>query len=121
MYSQFVKLMEMAGVNAAEVSKATGINQSTLSNWKKRNNYISGKNAQLIADYFGVSVGYLMGKETGESPKVILSDEEKEILKAYRSADETTQEMVRRILAYRDAFQSRGLHGSSEEVKHETA
>lgn len=60
MYSVFLKLLEMTGLTVADVSKATGIYQSTLSNWKKRNNLLSAKNAQIIADYFGVSVDYLM-------------------------------------------------------------
>ena len=65
MYSVFLKLLEKHGVTVAEVAKATGINQSTLSNWKKRQNLLSAKNAQAIAEYFGVSVDYLMtGKES---------------------------------------------------------
>lgn len=64
MYSVFVKLLEMNGLTVADVCRATGIRQSTLSNWKKRNNLLSGKNAQIIADFFHVSVDYLMtGKE----------------------------------------------------------
>ena len=45
------------------ISKATGIGQSTFSSWKARRNLISGEKAKLIADYFNVSVDYLM---TGE-------------------------------------------------------
>ena len=66
MYSIFESLLELHHVTVADVSRATGINQSTLSNWKKRNNLISGKNAQKIADFFGVSVDYLM---TGSEPQ----------------------------------------------------
>lgn len=100
MYSIFVKLMEAKGVTPADVAKATGIYQSTLSNWKKRQNYLTAKNAKLIADYFGVSVDYLMGVEGPEEPPVILTDEEKLILEEYRETDETTKEMIRRLLAY---------------------
>lgn len=64
MYSVFVWLLEQRGMTVADFSKATGISQSTLSNWKHRNNLISGKNAQIIANFFGVSVDFLMtGKE----------------------------------------------------------
>ena len=65
MYEVFEQLLQKFGVTTADVCKATGIGQSTMSNWKSRRNLISGKNAQLIADYFGVSVDYLMtGKDT---------------------------------------------------------
>lgn len=60
MYSVFEYLLQINGLTAADVSKATGIRQSTLSNWKKRNNLLSGEKARIIADYFGVSVDFLM-------------------------------------------------------------
>ena len=76
MYEIFAKLMSLKGCSAYQVSKATGIAQSTLSDWK------SGKTApkidkmQKIADYFGVPVEYLMtGKESEDGPKYYLNDE----------------------------------------------
>ena len=54
MYDIFLKLLEEMGVTTAEVCKATGIAQSTISNWKKRGNPISPENGLLIADYFGI-------------------------------------------------------------------
>lgn len=76
MYEVFEQLLQKFGVTTADVCKATGIGQSTMSNWKSRRNLISGKNAQLIADYFGVSVDYLMtGKEKEGGEKYYLNDE----------------------------------------------
>lgn len=63
MYSIFETLLEKTGESVADVCRATGIAQSTMSNWKKRNNALSAKNARLIADHFNVSIDYLMGKE----------------------------------------------------------
>ena len=64
MYSVFLWLLEQRGMTVADFSKATGISQSTLSNWKHRDTLVSGKNAQIIANFFGVSVDFLMtGKE----------------------------------------------------------
>lgn len=64
MYDIFVRLLSDRGVTTADVCKATGISQSTLSNWKKRNNVLSPALLGKIADYFGVSLDYMMGKET---------------------------------------------------------
>lgn len=76
MYEIFEQLLQKFGVTTADVCKATGIGQSTMSNWKSRRNLISGKNAQLIAEYFGVSVDFLMtGKEKVEADKYYLNDE----------------------------------------------
>lgn len=61
MYTIFERLLKERGLTVADVCKATGIAQSTMSNWKKRNNFLNAKNAKLVADYFDVSVDYLMG------------------------------------------------------------
>lgn len=61
MYEIFEMLCQQNGVTVAEVSRNTGISQSTLSNWKRRRNNISAENAKKLADYFGVTVGFLMG------------------------------------------------------------
>lgn len=80
MYEVFEQLLQKFGVTTADVCKATGIGQSTMSNWKNRRNLISGKNAQLIADYFGVSVDYIMtGKEKEGGETYYLNDETREI------------------------------------------
>ena len=62
MYSIFEMLLREKGLTVADVCRATGIRQSTMSNWKSRNNMLSAKNAQLIANFFGVSVDFLMGR-----------------------------------------------------------
>ena len=61
MYSIFEQLLRERGVTVADVCRATGIKQSTMSNWKKRRNRLSPDNALLVANYFGVSVDYLYG------------------------------------------------------------
>lgn len=76
MYEIFEQLLQKFGVTAYQVSKATGIAQSTFSSWKTRRNLLSGDKAKKIADYFGVSVDYLMtGEEKGDGEKYYLNDE----------------------------------------------
>ena len=68
MWEIFEGLLKRDGVSIAEVSRATGISASVFSNWKKRNSKLSAENAVKIADYFGVTVGFLMGvQETVQS------------------------------------------------------
>ena len=63
-------------MTAYQVSKATGVSQTTLSNWKKRRNILSPKFLQKIADYFNVSLEYLMtGEEKEGGGKYYLNDE----------------------------------------------
>ena len=61
MWEIFEELLRRDGVSIADVSRATGISQSVFSNWRKRNSKLSAENAIKIADYFNVTVGFLMG------------------------------------------------------------
>lgn len=75
MYETFVKLLQKYNVTAYKVSKETGISQTTFSNWKSGRSTPKADALQKIADYFGVSVDYLMtGKEEPEEKKNPFSD-----------------------------------------------
>ena len=64
MYEYFALLLKSRGVTAYEVSKNTGIPQSTLSDWKRGRCTPKQDKLQKIADFFGVSIDYLVnGKE----------------------------------------------------------
>ena len=64
MYEIFEQLLQKYGLTTYQVAKATGISQSTFSNWKSRRNILSPEKLQKIADYFNVSLDYMMtGKE----------------------------------------------------------
>lgn len=75
MYEVFEQLLQKFGVTTYQVAKATGISQSTFSNWKVRKNLIRGDKAKKIADYFGVTVDYLMTGEEKEGDRYYLNDD----------------------------------------------
>lgn len=64
MYEIFEQLLQLKGVSAYQVSKETGVSQQTLSCWKKGKYTPKQDKLQKIADYFGVSIDYLMGNDT---------------------------------------------------------
>ena len=75
MYEIFVQLLDRTGKKASDVAKATGIPSSTFSDWKKGKSSPKAEKLQKIADYFGVSVDYLMtGKEEPEEKRKPYSD-----------------------------------------------
>ena len=64
MYEIFTNLLIENNKKAIDVSKATGIPASTFSDWKKGRSVPKQDKLQKIADFFNVSVDYLMtGKE----------------------------------------------------------
>lgn len=73
MYTVFEKLVKEKGIRVSDVSKATGIPRSAFSDWKQGRYTPKADKLQKIADYFGVSVKYLM---TGEQPQGYYFDEE---------------------------------------------
>lgn len=75
MYEIFEQLLQKYNLTTYQVSKSTGINQSTFSNWKLRRNLISAENGKKIAKYFGVSLDYLMGKNFIEEMGHIIQEE----------------------------------------------
>lgn len=78
MYEIFEQLLQKYGVTAYKVSKETGITQSTLSDWKRGRSTPKTENMKKIADYFGVTVEYLMtGKNVPKekAPELTARDE----------------------------------------------
>ncbi len=60
MYEVYENLLKENGVTSYKVSKETGISQVTLSNWKKGVSTPKQDKLQKIADFFGVTIDYLM-------------------------------------------------------------
>ena len=67
MYEVFEKLLEQRGVTAYQVSKATGITQSTFSDWKHGRYMPKIDKLCTIANYFDVPVTmFIEGYEDGK-------------------------------------------------------
>ena len=78
MYEVFKQLLQKHGVSPYKVSKDTGVTQTSLSNWKTGKSTPTTKTLQRLADYFGVTLDYLMtGKEEPKekSPELTARDE----------------------------------------------
>ena len=78
MYEIFAELLKKKGVTPYQVHKATGVAQSSLSDWKNGKSKPKYEKMQKIADYFGVSVDYLLGNEPKEKPAGQTTDEPNE-------------------------------------------
>ena len=64
MYEVFEQLLQKHGGTPYKVAKEAGVTQTALSNWKSGRSTPSSKTLQKIADYFGITVDYLMtGKD----------------------------------------------------------
>lgn len=104
MYEIFENLCKQRDVTPYRVGKATGIATSTLTDWKKGKSTPKQDKLIKIAEYFGISLEYLV---TGKEPLEKYSDEDalldvrisedkelKEALKKYYTLDEQKKKHV---------------------------
>ena len=67
LYENIIRLCEERGIKGGRMCTDIGMSKGILTDLKMgRQSGISAANAQKIASYFGVSVGYLLGEEERE-------------------------------------------------------
>lgn len=82
LYENIIALCDERGIKGGKMCTDIGISKGILTDLKKgRQTGISATNAQKIASYFGVSVGYLLGEE-GKKEKPTDDDRLAENVKA---------------------------------------
>lgn len=104
LYERIIALCTERGIKGGKLCTDLGMSKGTLTDLKMgRQTGLSASKAQKIADYFGVTVGYLLGKEekptvTGEQKEIPdqpeLTEEEKELLELFRTVPEEYQPLV---------------------------
>ena len=93
------------GISVAMLAQEIGLSVSSVQQYESGKRYPSRKVQRIIADYFGVEIDYLIGKtETDDIKKIKtfkLSDEARafEFLRKYRNADDTTKEIVNKLIS----------------------
>lgn len=95
MYEIFLKLLEEKGVSAYKVGKATGIAGSTFTDWKTGRSAPKQDKLQKIADYFGVTLDYLM---TGEEQNAPYSDDMADLFVEISRSNDVNR--IKRLLSY---------------------
>ncbi len=67
-------LLSEKGITGAELSRALGFSTGAYSQWNTKKTRISKKSLKKIADYLGVSVGFLLGTVERSEDGVFFSD-----------------------------------------------
>lgn len=60
MYEKFERLLKQRNLTPYKVSLATGIAQSSLSDWKRGVSKPKVDKLQILADYFGIPLEYFL-------------------------------------------------------------
>ena len=103
LYENIIGLCEEKGIKGGKMCTDIGMSKGILTDLKMgRQAGISAANAQKIASYFGVSVGYLLGEEEKEEKPTVNDDELSENIKKLvdfvKSVPEDKAEMILRVM-----------------------
>lgn len=94
-YDKFCELSKAKGKTPNMAAAEIGLSNSIATTWKKRGSTPHGDTLKKIADYFGVSVAYLIDEEQKETPTAAAMSED-ELDAFVRSL---SQEERKRLLA----------------------
>lgn len=101
-FDTYRELCFAAGKTPSGVALELGIAKTSVSDWKNKGQIPRADKLQLIADYFGVSINYLLDKEKAAT----LSDDgwsaQKKAL--YAAIDSMTEEQAAAFLALWEQF-----------------
>ncbi|CIP52273.1 MULTISPECIES: helix-turn-helix transcriptional regulator [Streptococcus] len=107
----FQSLVRDKEISLKEISEATGIGYSTLGNYNQGSRSPNAKNAQLLSEYFGVSIPYLLGYEENSmvnKPNAtiltefvkklsFISEKKSKLLQEYIELDKKERDIIKQI------------------------
>ena len=88
MANRFRELRESRGLNQTQVGELANVAQSAVSKWERGESEPPHGTLRILADFYGVSIDYLLGREpeterapdTAEAVSEALTEKEKEFL-----------------------------------------
>ena len=96
-YNKFVQLCQRDGISPSKAASLIGFNRSSVSMWKAQGYTPRREILVKIANYFNVSVDYLLGEEDKEKKTTDndgLSEEEKALLDLFNRVPADSRKMV---------------------------
>lgn len=85
---RILELCNAEGSNLSRLERDCGLSNAVIRRWK--NSSPSAENLQKVADHFGVSVDYLLGRQGYD-----ISEDEREYAKKYADLPEEKQRLVK--------------------------
>ncbi len=68
--TRLTDLMSFAGKDYGELAEETGIERKSIYNWLRGTTYPNAKSLLVLANYFKVSIDYILGLEYSEEEKI---------------------------------------------------
>ena len=106
------ELREQRGISQTELANFLGVVRSTICQYEKGNRMPDSNILGKLADYFNVSVDYLLGREADserdEKPQLHIPDKYKDVLVAFEGGpDDLTQDDIDDVVKYIEFVRAR--------------
>ncbi|MBQ8747972.1 MAG: helix-turn-helix transcriptional regulator [Clostridia bacterium] len=89
--AEIVKLREARGWSEYQLAEKSGLPQSTISSWYRKKALPSVTSLERICDTFGITMSSLFADD---ADAVVLSESQKELLKAWSHLDNEQQDAL---------------------------
>lgn len=89
---RIARLAKKQNLSVADLAIKLGLSRTSIYAWKKSSP--KAETLEIVADYFGVSIDYLLNRQT---PNTLLSKDAQKIAELYDSFDTHTQKIIQKL------------------------
>lgn len=89
-------LRQANGWTQAQLGEKIGLAKTTISGYESEAHYLDPPTICAICDLFGCTADYLLGRS--DTPLPVISEEDAQLLEAYRAADPRDREFIDHLL-----------------------
>lgn len=98
MYEIFEKLLKERSLKTSDVVKGTGLSSTFFTEWKKGKSKLPNvANLIKVADYFDVSLDYLVGRKR-TTPDTSITDEYVDLIDLYSKLNDMDKDIIMKTL-----------------------
>ena len=99
-FAKLKELRKLHNVSQEELSKKLSVTEKTISRWENEKTQIKPDKAQKLAEYFNVSVAYLLGYIDTPKEEIMTFDSGEEFMKEWRRSSNTPSQGKEIALSY---------------------
>ena len=94
------ELRKYKRLTQSEMANFIGVNQNTYSYWENGKSKIDNETLTKLADFFGVTIDYLLGRDIQETKNDLSADESKKVDEIYEIYDKLSDEAKEKLRGY---------------------
>ena len=97
---RLAELRKKANISQASLAKKFKVTQHTVSRWETGDREPDNETLTKLADFFGVTIDYLLGRDIQETKNDLSADESKKVDEIYEIYDKLSDEAKEKLRGY---------------------